>query len=146
MDNNENIENQNSDQSNQQIEELEHSDKMIGVFTEPSIMFKITSYFPVRTKDWLIPIIIVFVLFGIVRSLSMMNEDVFYEAKQKQIETVEKMIESGTIPKDQEDASIERIDQQMEFMRGPLGWIINIVSTLIFGSIFFFIVAGIYFL
>lgn len=141
-----NNETQSSDGSNQQMEELEHSDKMIGVFTEPSNMFKITSYFPPRTKDWLIPILIVFALIGVVRSLSMLNEEVYYETKQKQIETVEKMVESGTIPKDQEDASIERVNQQMEFMRGPVGWIINIVSTLIFGSIFFFIVAAIYFL
>ncbi len=34
----------------------------------------------------------------------------------------------------------------MEFMRGPIGWVINVVSTLIFGFIFFFIIAGIYFL
>ncbi|MCJ7553364.1 MAG: YIP1 family protein, partial [Ignavibacteriaceae bacterium] len=129
-----------------QTEELSHSDKMIGVFTEPSNMFKITSYFPPRTKDWIIPLLIVFVLIGVVRSISMMNEEVYYEAKQQAIERVEKMIESGTIPQDQEDAMIENVNSQMEMMRGPVGWIINIVSTIIFGSIFFFIIAGIYFL
>ncbi|MFO7526168.1 MAG: YIP1 family protein, partial [Ignavibacteriaceae bacterium] len=146
MDNFEENEPQNPVESGQQIEELNHSDKMIGVFTEPSNMFKITSYFPVRTKDWLIPILIVFALVGIVRSISMMNEEVFFEAKQQQIKGIEKMVESGTIPKDQEDAMIERVNQQMEYMRGPVGWILNIVSTLIFGSIFFFIIAAIYFL
>lgn len=146
MDNFEENEPQNPVESNQQIEELNHSDKMIGVFTEPSNMFKITSYFPARTKDWLIPILIVFALVGIVRSISMMNEEVFFEAKQQQIKGIEKMVESGTIPKDQEDAMIERVNQQMEYMRGPVGWILNIVSTLIFGSIFFFIIAAIYFL
>lgn len=146
MDNFEENEPQNPVESNQQIEELNHSDKMIGVFTEPSNMFKITSYFPPRTKDWLIPILIVFALVGIIRSISMMNEEVFFEAKQQQIKGIEKMVESGTIPKDQEDAMIERVNQQMEYMRGPVGWILNIVSTLIFGSIFFFIVAAIYFL
>jgi len=34
----------------------------------------------------------------------------------------------------------------MEFMRGPIGWIISIITTVIFGSIFFFIIVGIYFL
>jgi hypothetical protein len=146
MDNFENNEQQNMGESNQQIEELNHSDKMIGVFTEPSNMFKITSFFPPRTKDWIIPLLLVFALVGIVRSISMMNEEVFYQAKQQQIEAIEKMIEAGTIPKDQEDAMIERVNSQMEMMRGPVGWIINIVSTVIFGSIFFFIIAGIYFL
>ncbi len=129
-----------------QTEELSHSDKMIGVFAEPSNMFKLTSYFPPRTKDWIIPLLIVFVLVGVIRSISMMNEEVYYEAKQQAIDRVEKMIEDGTIPQDQEDAMIEGVNNQMEMMRGPVGWIINIVSTIIFGSIFFFIIAGIYFL
>jgi hypothetical protein len=146
MDNFENNEQQNLGETGQQIDELNHSDKMIGVFTEPSNMFKITSYFPARTKDWVIPLLLVFALVGIVRSISMMNEEVFFEAKQKQIEAIEKMVESGTIPEDQEDAMIERVNSQMEMMRGPVGWIINIVSTIIFGSIVFFIIAAIYFL
>lgn len=146
MDNFENNEQQNLGETDQQIDELNHSDKMIGVFTEPSNMFKITSYFPARTKDWIIPLLLVFALVGIVRSISMMNEEVFFEAKQKQIEAIEKMVESGTIPEDQEDAMIERVNSQMEMMRGPVGWIINIVSTIIFGSIVFFIIAAIYFL
>lgn len=146
MENFENSDQQNSGEQGQPVEELNHSDKMIGIFTEPTNMFKITSYFPPRTKDWLIPILIVFALVGIVRSISMMNEEVFFEAKQKQIEAIEKMVESGTIPKDQEESAIERVNSQMEMMRGPLGWVINIVSTIIFGSIFFFVIAGIYFL
>lgn len=143
LDNNQELDNQSGTTA---LEELSHSDKMVGVFSEPSQMFQTTSFFPTQTKDWLIPILILFILIGAIRSLSMMNEDVYYEAKQKGIERIEKMVEDGTIPKDSEDAAIEGVNQQMEFMRGPIGWVINIVSTLIFGSIFFFVVAGIYFL
>jgi hypothetical protein len=131
------------DQSNG---ELSHSDKMIGVFTEPGKMFEHTSKFPIRNKDWVIPLLILFILIGITRTISMMDEDVFLEAKQKQMENIEKMVEAGTLSHDQGEQAIENIDQQMEFMRGPVGWIINIVSTLIFGFIFFFIITGIYFL
>jgi len=126
--------------------ELGHSDKMIGVFSEPAKMFDLTSKFPPRHKDWVIPIIILMVLVGITRTISMMNEEVFLEAKQKQIAGIEKMVENGTLTQEQGDQAINRIDQQMEFMRGPVGWVINIVSTLIFGTLFFVIVAGIYFL
>jgi len=126
--------------------ELSHSDKMIGVFSEPAKMFDLTSKFPPRHKDWVIPIIILMVLVGITRTISMMNEEVFLEAKQKQIAGIEKMVENGTLTQEQGDQAINRIDQQMEFMRGPVGWVINIVSTLIFGTLFFVIVAGIYFL
>ena len=126
--------------------ELSHSDKMIGVFSEPAKMFDLTSKFPPRHKDWVLPIIILMVLVGITRTISMMNEEVFLEAKQKQIAGIEKMVENGTLTQEQGDQAINRIDQQMEFMRGPVGWVINIVSTLIFGTLFFIIIAGIYFL
>jgi hypothetical protein len=136
---------QNEKQENP-VEELNHSDKIIGVFAEPSKMFSITSLFPTRTIDWVVPLLIVFAIAGLLRSVAMLNGEVYFEAKQKQIKMIEEMIEKGTIPADQLDASIERVNSQMEFMRGPIGWIINIVTTVIFGSIFFFIIVGIYFL
>jgi len=129
-----------------QEEELSHSDKMIGVFTEPAKMFGQTALFPTRNKDWVIPILILMILIGITRTISMMNEEVFLEAKQEQIDRIDKMIEDGTLTEEQGDQAINNVDQQMEMMRGPLGWVINIASVLIFGFIFFFIVAGIYFL
>lgn len=129
-----------------QEEELNHSDKMIGVFTEPGKMFEQTAKFPPRNKDWVVPILILFILIGITRTISMMNEEVFLEAKQEQIERIEKMVEDGTLTQQQGDNALDGIDSQMDMMRGPLGWVINIASVLIFGFIFFFIVAGIYFL
>lgn len=126
--------------------ELNHSDKMIGVFSEPAKMFDVTSKFPPRHKDWVIPIIILMLLIGITRSIALMNQEVYLEAKQKQIAGIEKMVESGTLTREQGDQAIDRIDKQMEFMRGPVGWVINIVSSIIFGMIFFLIVSGIYFL
>ena len=91
--------------------ELSHSDKMIGVFSEPAKMFDLTSKFPPRHKDWVIPIIILMVLVGITRTISMMNEEVFLEAKQKQIAGIEKMVENGTLTQEQGDQAINRIDQ-----------------------------------
>jgi len=48
--------------------------------------------------------------------------------------------------REQGDEAINAIDQQMEFMQGPIGWVITIATTLIFGFIIFFIIVGIYFL
>lgn len=125
--------------------ELSHSDKMIGVFTEPGKMFERTSKFPPRHKDWVIPLLVLFILIGITRSISMLDEEVFYTVKQEQIEQVQQSIEDGTRTPEEGEQTIEAIEQQMEFMRGPVGWIINIVATIIFGFIFFFIIVGIYF-
>lgn len=135
-----------SEQPTNEMEELSHSDKVIGIFSEPSKTFHITSLFPVNTKDWLIPLLIVFAIAGIIRSVAMLNDDVYFEAKQQQVKMMEDMVKNGTLPEDQLDSALDRIDSQMQFMRGPIGWIINIVTTVIFGSIFFFIIVGIYFL
>ena len=115
-----------------QGDELSHSDKMIGVLTEPGKMFGQTAMFPARNKDWVIPILILLILIGITRTISMMNEEVFLEAKQEQIDRIDKMVEDGTLTQEQGDRAIEGIDNQMEMMRGPLGWVINIASVLIF--------------
>ncbi|WP_337866698.1 YIP1 family protein [Ignavibacterium sp.] len=142
MDNNELLPNEQTSQET----ELSHSDKMIGVFTEPSKTFESIAKFPVRSIDWVLPIVIIFILIGLMRSLAMLNVDVVLQTKQKQIEMFDKMVSEGKMTQEQADQAIEGIDKQMEFMRGPLGWVINVVSTLIFGFIFFFIIAGIYFL
>ena len=126
--------------------ELTHSDKMIGVFTEPAKMFQHTSKFPTRNKDWVIPVLLLFLVVALIRIIAMTNEEVYFEAKKQQIEQVEKMVENGTLTREQGDEAINRIDQQMEFMQGPIGWVITIATTLIFGFILFFIIVGIYYL
>ncbi len=72
----------NSPESPQQ-EELNHSDKMIGVFTEPGKMFEQTAKLPPKNKDWVVPILILFILIGITRTISMMNEEVFLNVLNK---------------------------------------------------------------
>lgn len=131
---------------NAQGEELSHSDKMIGIFTEPTKTFEQTAKFPPRNKDWVIPLVIFFFVIAVIRMVSMMNEEVYFEAKQKQIDAIEKMVESETLTREDGDAAIDSIDEQMEFMQGPVGWVITIASVLIFGFIVFFIIVGIYFL
>jgi hypothetical protein len=126
--------------------ELSHSDKMIGVFTEPTKTFFLTSKFPPRTKDWVIPLLILFFIAAIIRIIAMTNEEVYFEAKKQGIESIEKMVESGTMTREQGDEAINNIDPQMEFMNGPVGWVITIATTLIFGFIVIIIIVGLYYL
>jgi hypothetical protein len=126
--------------------ELSHSDKMIGVFTEPAKTFFLTSKFPPRTKDWVIPVLILFFIAAIIRIIAMTNEEVYFEAKKQGIERIEKMVESGMMTREQADEAIDAIDQQMAFMNGPVGWVITIATTLIFGFIVILIIVGIYYL
>ncbi len=126
--------------------ELSHSDKMIGVFTEPANMFYQTSRFAPKHKEWVIPVIIFFIVVALIRNLAMTNKEVYFEAKKQGRDRIEKMVEGGTMTREQGDEAINAIDQQMEFMQGPVGWVISIVTTLIFGFIIFFILIGIYYL
>ncbi len=126
--------------------ELSHSDKMIGVFTEPTKMFSLTSKFPPRTKDWVIPVMILFFVAALIRIIAMTNEEVYFEAKQKGIERIEKMVDSGTLTREQGDEAITKVDEQMAFMNKPVGWVITIATSIIFGTIVLVIIVGIYYL
>lgn len=140
MDLNETI---NSPEQKQETGELSHSDKMIGVFTEPARMFSVTSKFAAKHKDWVIPILIFFVVVSLVRILAMTNEEVYFEAKKQGIDRIEKMVENGTLTREQADQQIDAMDT---YMRGPMSWIFTVIPILLFGFIFFFIITGIYFL
>jgi hypothetical protein len=123
--------------------ELSHSDKMIGVFTEPSKMFSHTSKFPPRNKDWVIPVLILFLVVGLVQRIALTNEEVYFDVMQKQTEQLDKQVESGELTREEADQQAEAIDT---FTRGPFGWITTIVGALIGGFIVFIIAVGIYYL
>jgi hypothetical protein len=144
MENNENF---NSELENSYEEkELTHSDKIIGIFSEPSNTFSQIAKFPARTIDWLVPILILMILAGGLRSLVLTNKEVMYEAKKKQIENFDKMVKEGKMTQEEADKAIENTEKSIEFMSGPAGIVINITSSVIFGFMYFFIISGIYFL
>lgn len=124
-------------------EELSHSDKMIGVFSEPAKTFEYTAKFPPRAKDWFIPFLILLLLVGVIQRISMMNEEVYFEIKQQQTEGIEQQVEEGNLTREQADEQIDQIDT---FMRGPIGWVTTIAGSLIGGFIVIFIIVGFYFL
>lgn len=131
-------------------EELSHSDKMIGVFSEPAATFEKTSRFPVRTIDWFLPYIILLVLVAVTQIIVMSNPEIYFQTKEKQIaqmrETFNEMVKNGQMTQDQANEQMNRVQERFEKSRGPVGYIIQSVSILIVGFIFFFIVTGIYFL
>ena len=123
--------------------ELSHSDKMIGVFTEPSRTFSITSKFPPRTKDWVIPVFILFLVVGFMQRIALMNEEIYYKVIQEQTSELDKQVEAGELSREEADQRAEAIET---FTKGPIGWITTIAGSLIFGFIFFLLIAGFYFL
>jgi len=130
--------------------ELSHSDKIIGVFTEPSETFSITSKFPPRTKDWLLPIFFLLLVTAIVQIILSNNEEIAFQTKMKQMEKIEaqfdEAVSSGAMTREQADEQLDRIADQMDQGRGAVGMIIQTVSIFVVGFIIFFLFTAIYFL
>jgi hypothetical protein len=142
--------NQNDGPSSGEIEgeeELSHTDKLVGIFTEPKIMYQKTAQFPPRTIDWIIPLIAL-VIFSIVASyIILSNPEISYNVKHEQLAKIEKsfqeMVDKGQMTKEQAKEQMDRIEERMS--EGT-----NMVQTVIFTIVriflFFFIVSGIYFI
>ncbi len=131
-------------------EELTHTDKMTGIFTEPSSTFEKIAKFPVKTIDWLLPFLLLLFIISVTQILVMSNEEIYFQARQKQEEQIKKsfdeLVEKGTMTREQADQQMEAAKERMEMGRGPVGWILQTVGIIIFGFIVFFFVALIYFL
>lgn len=130
-----------------EVEELSHSDKLVGIFSEPKTTFEKISGFPPKTLDWLLPVLILLVVISLTRILVLSNDEIAYQTKQSMQQQLEKQysesVESGRMTQENAD---NIIDKQIEFTFSPIGKIVQAVSVLIGGFIFFFIISGIYFL
>jgi hypothetical protein len=153
MDNFENSEvNQNTQMPGEtpSIEELSHTDKAVGIFTEPAQTYSQTAKFPPKTIDWFLPVLLLLILVAISRVLVLQDPEIYLQMKNEQIAKVEKqfneMVEKGQMTREQADQQLDRVRDQFEMGRGAVGMIIQTVSILILGFIFFFIVTGIFFL
>jgi hypothetical protein len=131
-------------------EELSHSDKMIGVFTEPDNTFSKISKFPPKTIDWLLPMTILLLVVALTQILVMTNEEIYFQVKEKQRAETEKMfndmVEKGQITREQADQQMEMVEERMDMGRGPGGMALMVISIFFIGFLMYFIVSGVYFL
>ncbi len=149
MDELNNEELQEQDSGEEEEFELSHTDKLAGIFTEPSATFEATAKFPPKTSDWLIPVFSLIIVVIISNFLIMSNPIIKQAIVEKQLSIVEKQfadaVESGSMSQQQADEQMDRvrdtIDQQM-----AAGQIFSVIGVLLGVFIVFFIVAGVYFL
>jgi hypothetical protein len=147
-------ENNNSDLTTEQTSaqeetELSHSDKVTGLFTEPSKMFEKTALFPPRAKDWLIPLLLLIVFAIVSNFITMSNPIIKSEMVEKQMQGVEKrfdeMVVNGQMSREQADEQLEKTREMME--GGGAGMkVMQAVGTIIVLFIMFFIVSLVYFI
>lgn len=131
--------------------ELTHSDKLVGVFTEPASTFAEMAKSQPRTLDWLIPVLCLIAFTILSQYLIMSNPQIKYEAIEKQMakmeETYQGLVENGTMTQEQADQSIEAARKQIEGMSGGgIQILFSGIGIFIVTFIFFFLIAGVYFL
>jgi len=127
--------------------ELSHTDKLVGVFSEPNSTFEKMSKFPPKTADWIIPILIVIVIAILSQVLMMNNPSIKASIIEKQIAAVEKSLNDavakGQMTQAQADQQLESIRDRME-QGGAMQMIGVFVGIPIATFLFFFVVSGVY--
>ncbi len=140
-----------SSQNPEEIQETElnHTDKIAGIFTEPVKTFETTSKFPAKTIDWLLPVFLFVLFLAFQQIIYHSNPNTAYQLRQKQMEAINKnlnsAVESGKMTKEQANQQRNMIEERMEKM-GGIGLVFQIVGIFIAIFIIFFIMAAIYFL
>ena len=132
--------------------EINHTDKLVGVFSEPGNTFAKISKFPIKTSDWFIPVLILIVVMILSQIVMMSNPAIKADMMEKQMETIEKRMDEAVA---NGQMTREQADQQMDTYReamgeGGAGSIIQMVGIVvgipIVVFIFFFLIAGIFYL
>ena len=140
--------NDESTEIEEEEEELNHTDKLVGVITEPANTFSEMSKFPAQTIDWIVPLL-VFILFVSLSTIIMQTNPIIKHAMiEKQMEAIEKnmneAVKTGRMTQ-------EQVDSQMESMReriaggGMIILIPQVVGIFIVTFIIFFAVTGYFF-
>jgi len=128
--------------------ELSHSDKMVGLFSEPASTFQRIAQAPTKVIDWLIPLLIFIVVLSLSTVIMQSNPQIKYQMVEKQTEAMEKTfdeyVNSGAMTQEQADAQIETMRDRMNGS-GMAFLIPQIVGIVIFVFIVFFVVSGFYY-
>lgn len=130
-------------------QELSHTDKMIGIFTSPKETFEQIAKFPPKTMDWFLPVLFLCIVVALTQILVMTNPDIAYQARQKQMEAIQKNFDEAVAKKqmtqEQADEQISRIEERMA-SGGAMMYVFQTVGIFIVVFLIFFILCGIYFL
>ncbi len=129
-------------------EELSHTDKLVGVITEPKNTFSEISRFPPKTVDWIVPLLIFIVAVSLSTILMQTNPQIKYQMIEKQMEAIEKnmgeAVQTGRITQEQMDSQMETIRERIE-SGGAAMLVPQVVGIVIVTFIIFFVIAGYFF-
>lgn len=132
----------------QEIEELSHTDKIVGVISEPGNLFSKLVFLPTKVTDWLFPLLALIVVAIISTFIYMANPEIKYEIQQQQEkgmrEQFDKMVESGQMTREQAD---EQMEQSAKFVNNPIFmYLVPSISIFIIMILWFFVFTTLAFL
>lgn len=135
-------------ESKQEIEELSHTDKIVGMISEPSTLFSKLVFFPTKAADWILPLLALIIVAIVSTFIYMSNPEIKYEIQQQQQkamrEQFDKMVESGQMSREQAD---EQMEQSAQFVNNPMFmYLIPSISVFIIMILWFFIITTLAFL
>ena len=133
----------------QEEQELNHTDKLVGVFAEPQNVFTKIAKFPAKTIDWILPVLVLIVVIILGQFVMKTNAEIRQQQKQKGLEQIEKNFEEavkkGQMTQAQADEQMATIEERMD-STGAFQTIGLIVGTPIAVFIVFFVISGFFLL
>lgn len=135
--------------SEQEEVETSHTDKLVGVFSEPGNTFTQMLKTGPKTSDWIIPILVVIVVAILSNFIMMSNPVIKMSIMEKQMEQFEKnmdeMVAKGQLTEAQKEEQMERIREGMDQGMGTQ-MIFSVIGIVIFTFVSFFVISGVFFL
>lgn len=131
-----------------EIEELSHTDKIVGVISEPSNLFSKLAFLNTKATDWLLPLLLLIIVAIASTFIYMSNPEIKMEMQQQQEkamrEQFDKMVESGQMSREQAD---EQLEKSSEFVSNPMFmYLIPSISVFVIMLLWFFVFTTLAFL
>lgn len=133
----------------QEEQELSHTDKLVGLFTEPQNVYGKISKFPPKTIDWILPLLVMIVVVILGQFVLKTNAEIRQQQREKAVQQIEKnfdeAVKKGQMTREQANEQMARIEDNMD--QGAAFQTIGlIVGTPIVLFIVFFVIAGFFLL
>jgi len=137
-----------SEQPTNEMEELSHTDKIVGVISEPTNLFSKLVFLNTKVTDWMLPLLAMIIVAIVATFIYMSNPEIKLEMQQQQEKTMreqfEKMVESGQMTQEQVD---EQLDRTAEMMNNPMFiYLIPSIYIFVIMLLWFFVFTTIAFL
>ena len=123
--------------------ELNHTDKIVGVFSEPGNTFASIAKTGAKTSDWLIPLFLLIAVLILSTVVKFSNPQVKMEMMQQTEKQMQEMVDNGTLTQEQADTRMEQVRQ---LYGGPIGIIFASISIIFGFLIAFFVIATAFFI